>query len=195
MEFPGQSDANIWKLFKEGDENAFTTIYARYSKNLYYYGLKFTRNHSIIEDSLQDLFFELARNRKSIGQTDNILRYLLTSFRHKLIRKLKSEYRYDLKNSSEEFDFEVMYSIEHDMVLEDKSNYRNMLFVHALKELSPRQNEAIYLKFNSGLTYEEISDILEMSVESCRNLICRAIRSLKEKIHVGGHYSDQESCS
>jgi RNA polymerase sigma factor (sigma-70 family) len=177
------NDVNTWRMFKQGDDDAFSAIYSQYSKKLYFYGLKITRNHSIIEDTLQDLFFELIRTRKSIGETDNILRYLLTSFRRKLFRKLKSENRYDLRDEAVEYPFEVMYSIEHEMVLDENRNRRNLLFVNALQQLSPRQKEAIYLKFTSGLAYEEVSGIMEMSLEACRNLIYRAIKALKEGIH------------
>lgn len=183
MKFYKDNDVNIWRMFKQGDNDAFSAIYNNHSKRLYLYGLKITRNRTLIEDTLQDLFYELFRNRKSIGETDNILSYLLTSFRRKLFRKLKSEFRYDLTDETPEYQFDVMYSIEHEIVLDEGKNQRNKLFINALEQLSPRQKEAIYLKFTNGLGYEEISGILEMSTESCRNLIYRAIKALKEGIH------------
>jgi len=183
MESLKENDARTWRLFKQGDDDAFSAIYNNYSKRLYYYGLKFSQNRTLIEDTLQDLFYELIRNRKSIGFTDNIFLYLVTSFRRKLFRKLKNESRYDLKNENEEYGFEVMYSIEHELILEEHSNRKKMLFAKALHQLSPRQKEAIYLRFTNGLEYEEISGIMEMSLEACRNLIYRAIRALKENLH------------
>jgi len=180
MDFYKEDDAGTWDRFKHGDEDAFSTIYSGYSKRLYFYGLKFTRNHSLIEDSLQDLFFDLIRNRKNVGATDNILRYLLTSFRRKLFRKLKSENRYDFNCDEGSCNFEVMYSIEHEIVLEENVNERNLLYAGALKQLTPRQKEAIYLKFSNGLEYEEIAEIMEMGLESCRNLVYRAIKTLRE---------------
>lgn len=183
MKFFRDNDVNTWRMFRHGNDEAFSAIYTVYSKKLYYYGLKITRNTSVIEDTLQDLFYELIRNRKTLGETDNILRYLLTSFRRKLFRKLKSENRYDLRDENLEYPFEVVYSIEHEMVLDENKNRRNLLFVNALQQLSPRQKEAIYLKFTSGMAYEEICEIMEMSLEACRNLIYRAVKALKEGIH------------
>ncbi len=180
MRFCRDNDVDIWRKFKQGDNEAFSVIYRNFSSRLFLYGLKITRNRTLIEDALQDLFLELIRNRRTIGDTDNILSYLLTCFRRKLFRKLKSEYRYDLVEDTPEYPFEVMYSVEHEMVLDESKNRRNMLFIDALKQLSPRQKEAIYLRFTSGLAYEEVSDIMEMSLEACRNLIYRAIKSLKD---------------
>lgn len=182
IKFLRDNDVSTWQMFKQGNDEAFSAIYADCSRKLYYYGLKITHNTSIIEDTLQDLFYELIRNRRTLGETDNILRYLLTSFRRKLFRKLKSENRYDLKDENFEFPFEVGYSIEHEMVLDESKNKRNQMFTHALQQLSPRQKEAVYLKFTSGLAYEEICEIMEMSLEACRNLIYRAVKALKESI-------------
>jgi len=182
MESLRECESKLWQLFKQGDDGAFSAIYNHYSTRLYYYGLKFTRNRTLIEDTLHDLFYELIRNRKSIGHTDSIFPYLLTSFRRKLFRKLKSESRYNLQGEQEEYEFDVMYSIEHEIILEEHSLRRKDLFARALQQLSPRQKEAIYLRFTSELEYGEISSIMEMSLEACRNLICRAIRALKENL-------------
>ncbi|OFY46821.1 MAG: hypothetical protein A2X22_04950 [Bacteroidetes bacterium GWF2_49_14] len=169
-------------MFRNGDNSMFSAIYSEYSRKLYQYGLKFTRNRILIEDSIQDLFFELLKNRKTIGPTDNILRYLLKSFRNKLLRRLKQEQRYDLKNESEEYAFEVLYSFEHELILHEEADFNLKVLRKSMLCLTPRQKEAIYLKYTNGLKYEEVSEIMEMNLESCRNLICRAIKALREAV-------------
>lgn len=182
MEILKQNEGQVWFMFKNGDNSMLTAIYSAYSRKLYQYGLKFTQNRTIIEDSIQDLFFELLKNRKTIGTTDNILRYLLKSFRNKLFRLLKQEKRYDLTNESEEYPFEIIYSFEHELILQENADLKIMVFHKVLQDLTPRQKEAIYLKFTSGLKYEEVSEIMEMSLESCRNLIYRAVKALREAV-------------
>ncbi len=172
-------------MYKKGDDRMFAAIYSAYSGRLYQYGLKFTRNSSMIEDSIQDLFLELYKNRKTVGQTDNILRYLLKSFRRKLFRQLNREKRYSLQGESEEYAFEVRYSVEHEMILDEDAERKTATFRKALQNITPRQKEAIYLKFTSGLAYENVADIMEMNVESCRNLVYRAVKTLREAVQGG----------
>ncbi len=160
----------------------FSIIYSTYSGKLYQYGLRFTSNRTLIEDSIQDLFFELIKNRKSIGHTDNILRYLLKSFRNKLFRLLKQQSRYDLRDNPDGYLFEVVYSIEHQMIIEEMADRKMRRFKKVLSELTPRQKEAIYLRFTNGLNYEEVAEIMEINLDSCRNLICRAVRCLREAL-------------
>ena len=178
---------DAWIRFKDGDLKIFTLIYSTYSHKLYQYGLKFTRQKPLVEDSIQDLFLELYKNRKTIGLTGNIAGYLFKSFRRKLFRRLNHEKRYDLRNEAEEYVFDVLYSFEHELILKEERERQMSLYQGTLKNLTARQKEAVYLKFTNGLKYEEISEIMEMTVESCRNLIWRAVKTLKDAILQGGN--------
>jgi len=170
-----------------GDNDALSLIYSENSKKLYLFGSKLTPNHTIIEDSIQDLFSDLVRNRRKLGDTDNINFYLLKSFKRKLLRQLQKEKRYELNDKHENFVFDITYSIENEIINKDSTTTRLHQLHKALNELSPRQKEAIYLRFTEELEYAEIAEILEMSIEACRNLIYRAIKSLKESIQ--GNFS------
>lgn len=178
-----QNEIEAWNKFKNGDDSMFVDVYSLYSRQMYQYGLKFTRNTSLIEDSIHDLFFELYKNRRTIGHTDNILRYLLKSFRRKLFRHLNREKRYSFQKESKDYSFEVDYSIEHELILIEDKDLKTAVLRKALQNISSRQREAIYLRFTSGLAYENVAEIMDMNLESCRNLIYRAIKSLKEAIH------------
>lgn len=178
-------DSAIWDRFKAGDDNALNLIYAENSKKLYLYGLKLTPNRAIIEDAIQDLFSDLVRNRRRLGDTDKIQFYLLKSFKRRLVRQLQKEKRYNLTDTPEEFVFDITYSIEHEIILKEKVQWKLQSLQKALHKLTPRQKEAVYLRFTEELEYAEIAEIMEMGIESCRNLICKAIKSLKDSIQ--GH--------
>lgn len=177
------NDSDIWAKFKLGDEESLNLIYADNSKKLYLFGLKFTSSYTIVEDSIQDLFSDLLRNRKKLGDTGNIRFYLLKSFKRRLVRQLQKEKRYCLEKDNEEFVFDITYSTERDIMDKERANLNLHLLSKAIAGLTPRQKEAIYLKFTEELEYKEIAEIMEMSVESCRNLICKAIKSLKDALH------------
>lgn len=175
-------DREIWGRFKAGDNDALNVIYADYSKKLYLYGLKLTPNHTIVEDSIQDIFTDLVRNRRKLSDTDNILYYLLKSFKRRLVRQLQKEKRYNLKENNEGFVFDIIYSIEQKIIQKENTNFKLQSLHQAINQLTPRQKESIYLRFTEELEYMEIAVIMEMSIESCRNLICKAIKSLKDAL-------------
>lgn len=185
MELKNRNDRIKWNHFRKGDDNALSGIYAEYAGSLYLYGQKLTGNRAIIEDALHDLFIDLIRNRRGIGETDNIQFYLLKAFRRKLIRLLKRESRYGDDQLRETL-FDIRYSVEQEMISEESQNQTARYLSEAIEKLSPRQKEAIYLKFQKELDYHEIADILGMGIEASRNLIYRAVKSLKEALQTTG---------
>jgi RNA polymerase sigma factor (sigma-70 family) len=186
MNSKGLTDAEIWNSFKKGEEWAISCIYAEYAEKLYRYGLKFTPEIAVIEDTLQDLFAELIKNRKRIGNTDNILFYLLKSFKRKLLRKIQTQKRFVSDEELQDYHFDVSWSIEHELILEEVSEQKSKMLLKALNELTPRQKEAIYLRFTKELNYSEVAGLMDISVEACRNLISKAISTLKKWISEKG---------
>ena len=183
---PDLRDIDIWDSFKKGDEWALSYIYRRNCGILYNYGLKFTSDYALIEDTIQELFSGMIRNRQNLGNTDNILFYLLKSFKRNLLRRLQAKKRFEPSDSIEGNSFDVIWSVEQDIILEEFSQEKTRILVLALQELSPREKEAVYLRFYMEQDYNVIADIMEISVESCRNLICKAIKSLRKSLSGNG---------
>lgn len=185
MKLTDRDDRIKWDRFRKGDDDALSAIYAEHAGSLYLYGQKLTPNRAVIEDALHDLFIDLIRNRRGIGDTGNIHFYLLKAFRRKLIRLLKRESRYSDSQISESL-FEIRYSAEHDMIAEEGRSQTARDLALAIEKLSRRQKEAIYLRFQKELDYPEVAEILGMGVEASRNLIYRAVKSLKEALQSTG---------
>ena len=178
------TDFEMWANFRSGNDLMFSMIYYKYAGKIYQFGLKFTSNISIIEDAIHDVFIDILINRKTIGQTDNILFYLMKSFKRKLFRLIKKEKRYKISiDHFYEYPFEITYSsIEHEMINNEELNYKIRLISNTLKLLTPRQKEAIYLRFYFGFKYNEISELMNINIEACRNLINRSIKALKNAV-------------
>ena len=51
---------------------------------------------------------------------------------------------------------------------------------NAMKELTDRQREIIFLKYSKNLSYEEIGEILGINYQSIRNLTHRAVSELRK---------------
>lgn len=174
------SDSELWLTFKNGDKKAISIIYRKYFPELYRYGLKFTPDTPLIEDTIQDLFAELIKNHKTVGVTDNILFYLLKSFRRKLFRKLEEAQRYNfVSEMADNYSFDVIWSAEQTFIRDEENEQRSAMFIKALSKLTARQKEAVYLRFTKELDYVVIAEIMNISIEACRNLIAKAVANLR----------------
>jgi RNA polymerase sigma factor (sigma-70 family) len=173
-----KEDILLWESFRKGDREAFATLFRNNYELLFRYGGKFTTNTSQLEDSIQELFVELWQ-AKSRNTVISVRAYLLKALKYKL---LKTYRRPRITLSAGENDGPFEFSHEHFLVAGEEEAERKRLVIHALEQLSDRQKEIIYLKFYQDLSYEEVSEIMNINYQVARNLLYQAIKSLKNRL-------------
>ncbi|MEI7525049.1 MAG: sigma-70 family RNA polymerase sigma factor [Mariniphaga sp.] len=180
--FNDDSLAGIWSRFKSGDQEAFAILYNHHVDNLYSYGTKLCNDEDAVKDSLQELFLELFMKRDKIKiSPENLKFYLTLALKRSLIKKLHSG-RKVVHGFNENVDFEPQYSIEFQIIEQEKDAEINRKVLNALNQLPAKQKEAMYLRFNEALEYGEIASILEITVESVRKQVHRALKTVREII-------------
>jgi RNA polymerase sigma factor (sigma-70 family) len=76
-------------------------------------------------------------------------------------------------------------SLEDEIIADEtkKEHFREL--AEGMKKLTKKQQEALSLKFEHNLSYPEIADTLNISVESTRTMIYRALKELRKAIKKG----------
>jgi RNA polymerase sigma factor (sigma-70 family) len=169
-----------WMLMLKGNELALANIYNKYAEVLYQYGLKMTKDTVCIEDSIQDLFLYLIKNRKNLTTPTNIKFYLIRAYRNQLIKELTKKKHHLEIDSLNSIDFFVETNLETEAFNNKLPEKQRQLITELMTSLSSRQKEAVYLKYKNGFTNEEIAIIMEISDQACRNLISNAIKRMRE---------------
>jgi RNA polymerase sigma factor (sigma-70 family) len=169
----------LWKSFLEGNKEAIGTIFLLVHDDLYRYGLKLAGNSNLVEDSIQDLFLQLWKNRQNLKPVDNLKPYLFKSFRNHMIDNL--ELRNPVMHIESDFEhpFEVTFSHEDFIIRQQVSEENLQKITDALNNLTSRQREAIYLRFFEELDFDTIAIIMDMNVQSVRNTLHRGLQSLR----------------
>jgi RNA polymerase sigma factor (sigma-70 family) len=167
---------NTWGAFKKGDWNAYTALYNEHFGLLNNYGYKFTRDASLIEDSVHDLFVRLWATRQNLGDPVSVKNYLFKSLRHILLRKIKKTTLFTERLDQDYYAFQVSYS-HPPSAIEDKELQQQVRCI--IDGLPARQQEIIYLRFYEGLSYDEIADIMSISVNSTYKLLYKALDNLQ----------------
>lgn len=177
----------LWQSFLKGDDKSFSAIYHCYADQLLSYGYKFSTDREIVHDSIQEIFIDLYEKRENTSvNIKNLKAYLFVALRNAIIKKVKKSRKYETLELTDKQDiipFYVEYSFQEKLIEEEISSEINDTLKSAIKELPARQKEIIYLKFEEELNYEQIAEILNISVESCRKLLYRSLSSLRERIH------------
>ncbi|MCI4671382.1 MAG: sigma-70 family RNA polymerase sigma factor [Bacteroidia bacterium] len=174
-------ETSWWEQLRQGNKEALSHIYHEHIGLLINYGRKFTKNDQLVEDAVHDLFVDLWQKHQNLGQTDSVARYLLGSLRRRIIRqdqKVKKHLQQDL--DPDLYNFHVSLDVEKLMVLAEGEEMRSQQLKNAINGLSKRQKEAIYLRFQSEMDYEQVGEIMNISYQSARNLIHNAIKVLRK---------------
>ena len=175
-------DIALWESFLKGDREAFGLLFKNNYPYLFQYGIKICPNQPLLEDTIQDLFMEIWRNRNAVPVL-SVRAYLLKALKYKLLRELSRNNSTTLQdNMAEEGAFELGH--EAFLVSRQEDDERSKKVLRSLQQLSPRQKEIIYLKFYQNLSYEEVSVIMNINYQAARNLLYHAIKALK-RVMVG----------
>ena len=183
VEFYNAKDSHIWDKFREGNSNAFEMIYERHIKVLANYGNRMSHDKAMVKDAIQDMFVDLWRNKENLGQTDSIKFYLIKAFRRNLVKKIVAAKKFESQDDVHGT-FDGSFELAHDISMmlaeieESKLNELNK----QLDRISPRQKEALFLRFYSGLNYTEISKTMGINQQSAYNMVFRALEILRERM-------------
>ena len=179
-----QNETQCWQAFKRGNEGAFIQIYQQYFNALFNYGYQFIKNEDLVQDSIQDLFIELRKNRKTLADTDSIKKYLFKSLKRKIIHQIKKQEADQIRNLKAN-QFEIEFSIEDHIINRQIDELRARNIKEAMAQLPQRQREAIFYYYYENMNYKEVAEIMQMShTRSARNLIYKALSSLKNNLTI-----------
>ncbi|WP_192007520.1 RNA polymerase sigma factor [Echinicola arenosa] len=179
MDFGRLSDRQLWKEITEGNQHAFSYLYETTSDSLFSYGYKFSGEKTLIEDVIQDVFIVIWEKRDRLTISHSIKFYLFTTFRREIMNRLQGDrgQRQGLEKFHEESYWEA--SIQEVLVQRQVTIDSGKHVREAMKILTNRQREVIYLKYLEGLSYEEISEMMDVKVPYLYNLVLKGLKSLK----------------
>jgi RNA polymerase sigma factor (sigma-70 family) len=175
----GKGIGGYWENFVAGNKEAFAHLYNLHVEALYRYGTKLCAD-DLVKDAIQEVFLELyIKRHQNKTNPENLRYYLILALKRNLIKKLQRSRKLI---SESECTFEPEYSIERTIIANEEEMELNYRVIHLLKMLPAKQKEALYLRFNESMDYPEIAKVLNISVESARKQVYRALTSIRKKV-------------
>jgi RNA polymerase sigma-70 factor (ECF subfamily) len=163
----------LMRLAKNGDQSAFSQIYELYFTPVFRYIFLRVQNKSDAENLAQDVFLKAYKNIDNFQERNKEpLTLFFTIARNTVIDFWKKKKDIIMEEIEEEISENPLE------ILEKHDDCKRILIV--LEKLNKDQKEVIILKFISGLTNKEISQLLEKSEEAIRQLQSRGLRILRQ---------------
>lgn len=176
------SDYLLWKRIKAGETQAFNDLYMQYADMLFSFGHLYTKDQELIKDCIHDLFFDLYKYRKNLSDNDHIRHYLFKSLKRKIQAPQSAKLKIVYTDSvSDETNSRLLSSETEGLEFQEESiaNIKK-----AMDKLPEKQREVLNLRFQIGLSYNEIAQILDISVESVRTQVYRSVKAIREELNL-----------
>jgi len=158
-------------------DGEFAAIYREHSRSIYYLALRFLGDEAIAEDAAHDVFLKAFKNYGRFRRQSSVRTWLYRITLNHCKNLQQSWYRRHMVNGVEEVPVDASPS-------RDESPFR----VLELKELSSKIQRALdampeeyrlllLLVADDELSYQEVADLTEQSVDAVRGKLHRARRA------------------
>jgi RNA polymerase sigma-70 factor, ECF subfamily len=176
--WPDKDDHELLELIQSGSGQAFAVLVERHTERFYRLAYRYLQSKEAAEDAIQDAFLKLWEN-PALWQPERNSKFTTWFYRVVVnqcldLRKRKAPVALDeempLIDDREAVD-ELMMQAQEQKLLERE--------IAALPE---RQQTALNLCFDEGLSNQEAAEIMGVRLKALQSLIMRAKTTLKERM-------------
>lgn len=166
-----------WVLaLKDDDAEAFNKLFGQYAKRLFYFSLGYLKSKYEAEEIVQEVFYKIWENRKSLNPELSFKAYVFKIAYHRInevFRKLTLDqnYRHEV----------ITRSLDQDNNLDERSDYHSLLELveTIVGNLPPRQKDIFIKRKQQGMSVKEIALVLEIAPKTVENHLTEALKSIK----------------
>jgi RNA polymerase sigma-70 factor (ECF subfamily) len=183
-------DARLIECLCQGDGYAYEELIGRFQQPVYVLALRLLNDTSDASDVTQEVFLKVFRNigsfrgqsslktwiyRITVNEAHNARRWFFRHRRHEV----------ELDTGPDESSRDWSESIaDHGRSPYDEAvnQQRHALIVEALERISPIFREAVILRDITDLSYEEVAEVLGVSLGTVKSRILRGREALREQL-------------
>jgi RNA polymerase sigma-70 factor (ECF subfamily) len=173
------NQADFVQNLKKGDEEAFRFLVEEKKNSIYNICLGYTRNHEDAEDLAQDVFIEVFRSIEHFKGESDLNTWIYRIAVNKSLQFLRSLRRKRRWNQMMSFlSFEDYVNDSEEIKIKERSE----ILLKAVESLPENQKTVFLLHQTEGLSYQEISEIMDTSLSAIESLMFRAKQNLRTRL-------------
>jgi RNA polymerase sigma-70 factor (family 1) len=169
-----------------GNKGAFESLFRLYYPRMKRYAAMMLKNKEEAEDLVQDVFFQVWKNRQHIDLQRQFSSFLFTILKNKCINALKRKIILDkisadkVKNDTEEL-YHISFEDDKDFV---SIHERISLELEEILQILPdRCSEACRLKWIEGKKNHEIAQLMEISTTMVDKHLAKGLQTARNRMN------------
>jgi RNA polymerase sigma-70 factor (ECF subfamily) len=176
-----QPDMAIIRKAQRGDERAFAMIVRAYEAPIFNYVLRMVGDRTLAEDLTQDVFLRVFRGLRGYSRRARFTTWLFQVAKNRVIDEMRAVERRP----------RTLVAIEDAPQLEVvdapiEQNEAIQILLSEVEKLSPDLKEALLLRDIAGLSYNEISDTLDVTLATVKWRIFKAREEVQQALEEQG---------
>ncbi len=181
-----RSDCELLSDYIAGNNSALEILYKRYERKVYTYILLMVRKPHLAEDLLQETFIKAIKSVKEgkYSETNRFGSWLMRIAHNLVIDQFRQNKQYR-EVSNNDFPMDIFSTPRFsETTVEQRMVYERVLFeVRALIDFLPDdQREVVMLRFYGDLSFKEIADITNVSINTALGRMRYALINLRKMI-------------
>jgi RNA polymerase sigma-70 factor (ECF subfamily) len=178
-------DALVSRYLEEGDEQAFRQLLERHQDRIFGYLMGMVKERAVANDIFQDTFERVIEAMQDGGYTPQgrWLSWVMRIARNAAIDHTRKQEKWaDVPHEAEE-GRSFWDTLEDDTPVADeelhRAEQRAWLDEH-IEQLAPEQREVLLLRQETDLTFQEISDLQDVSINTTLGRMRYALKNLRK---------------
>jgi RNA polymerase sigma-70 factor (ECF subfamily) len=169
---------------RRGDPDAFDALLARYQNRLYRYLVRLTANPAVAEDLFQETWLKVITRIHRYDERRPFEPWLFSVARNLAIDHLRKASPESLDEPSESGETRIarLGADEPGSLERLLERERRGLLERKLEELPALYREALSLRFEEEMTFEEIAEVLSAPVSTVKSRVQRALSTLRKRM-------------
>jgi RNA polymerase sigma-70 factor (family 1) len=166
-----------------GNELMLAELYTIFHKRLQHFARAITRSNEIAEEVVDDVFVKLWNRRDKTSEIDNLTVYLYIAVKNQSLNALSKKAQELVTDSFDYLDIEIEEAIGDPAALMITEEMMRRM-QNAVDELPPRCKMIFKLIREDGLKYKEVSQILNISVNTIDVQMAIAVKRICASLQV-----------
>lgn len=179
------NDRELLSRIAEGDEQAFTKLFVKYSRILQPFVYSIVKTAELTEEVIQQVFLKCWLKRDQLGDVTHPQAYIYRIASNECFAHLRKE-ALDRRHHKEIF---YQHSGDEHALQENKTGLYELKDVvkAAYEQLSPRQQEIYSLSRHQQMNIPEIADHLQISPTTVKNTLVKSLKTIRTYLEKEGY--------
>lgn len=167
------AEIDLMRRIGKGDKDAFESLYRETHQSVYFFLYPFVRNQTAAEDLLSEVYLQVWRSAKTFKGQSRPKTWIFGIARNIALNARKRQPHTD--------------PIENHAYLTDPSEHQGLerwelkqLVQKAMERVSHKHREVLELILHHHMNYEEISQILKISINTVKTRVFHAKNNLRD---------------